>query len=532
MDTEAPVQESAIWLLCHFIAMFFACIAITKCAHLAFTTKTYYEDQLAFWLYALQIPFGLMYAMSILAVSARRWFGSAFKDTDIDCNGDSEMASMMESHPHITVIVPAYLPNEEDIIEDTISYILEKLEWPGELTLHVAYNTPVSLPEIEDRLDALCRNAALPWGRIVKVQKVSGSTSKAENLNAALKTIATQHVAIYDADHYPDPQSLMVLHQRLVNNKLDCVQGSVYIRNLDSSILGRLVDIEFMGNWFLNLPALRMVSQFAFFGGSNAIWNREVLMSIGFDADVQTEDIDLSFKALLESRRIEFCPEARSGELAPVSIGAFFRQRLRWAVGWEQVSLSNFKSVACGDLRIHRRCGLFYALYARYFHSLIAFLSNAICPLLVCTGHLPLTYGTDSFGRGAAQAKNVGLIVLLGVWSIYIAEISMQVVQRKCYTQFVVGVIFLIGLPIYSVFQLCLLLISIIKLITGRVDAWYVSPRKKGGTLRHNRGQFQRQASYQVVQSVSNRTHDSREYSPDRKARPVSPHRRYFEGPE
>ena len=49
-----------------------------------------------------------------------------------------------------------------------------------------------------------------PNGRRVRILKVENSTSKAENLNAALELVKTENVVIYDADHHPDPQSLLI----------------------------------------------------------------------------------------------------------------------------------------------------------------------------------------------------------------------------------------------------------------------------------------------------------------------------------
>ena len=43
--------------------------------------------------------------------------------------------------------------------------------------------------------------------------------------------------------------------------------------------------------------------------------------------------------------RIRFCPEARSGELPPATFVALYRQRLRWALGWDQVTIRHFRFI-------------------------------------------------------------------------------------------------------------------------------------------------------------------------------------------
>ena len=84
-------------------------------------------------------------------------------------------------------------------------------------------------------------------------------------------------------------------------------------------------------------PALRWLTGEAFFGGANALWRTHVLAANRFRRDVQTEDIELSRRLLHQGVRLELCPEAISAELPPASLRALYRQRLRWAVGWDQV---------------------------------------------------------------------------------------------------------------------------------------------------------------------------------------------------
>lgn len=89
--------------------------------------------------------------------------------------------------PAVSVVVACYLPNEQAIIESTIEHIMRRLEWPGPLTLYIVYNTPAPLPfeQILKRLDGRVYSS----GRRLRVRKVDGSTSKAENLNYIIPTI-------------------------------------------------------------------------------------------------------------------------------------------------------------------------------------------------------------------------------------------------------------------------------------------------------------------------------------------------------
>jgi len=217
----------------------------------------------------------------------------------------------------ITAIMPCYLPNEQDIMEDTAMHILEHVESPGPFKLHIVYNTPKPMPEVEAKLHALQGEY---FGRQLQISKCFGSTSKAENLNYAIPLVEDPYIVIYDADHNPDSDSLLHLYEKMERKDLDCVQGSTYIRNISESFLGRLVDAEFFIQHFLIFPAMKFATRTAFFGGSNALWKTHVIVEKTFNDKLQCEDVDFAMRMLLDDKKIEFCPEARSGELVPGSL--------------------------------------------------------------------------------------------------------------------------------------------------------------------------------------------------------------------
>merc|ERR1712093_390284 len=258
-----------------------------------------------------------------------------------------KLARARDMHKHATVeaVLPCFLPNEADIIEDTVWHILNNIESPGEFKLWLVYNTPKDMPDIEARLKAMSERVDLPHGRKLAVVRAESSKSKAENINLILPQLTAKYSVIYDADHHPDPESLLLMLEKIERKRLDCVQGSTYIRNLNAGILARVIDADFFLTHFLYFPCMRLLTRSAVFCGSNGLWKTDVLQTTTFDKDMQTEDIDVSFRMLLKQHSIDFCPEARSGELAPASCQSLFKQRQRWAIGWDQVSLFHFWDV-------------------------------------------------------------------------------------------------------------------------------------------------------------------------------------------
>ena len=157
----------------------------------------------------------------------------------------------------LTVLLPCYLPNEQHILMETIEHIIHKLQYSFAFTLVVCYNTPEPIP-FEAEL-AKIDGKVYPNGRTLKVLKVEGSTSKAENLNEALENVTTENVVIYDADHQPDPESLLVACAHMAARGVACVQGSTYLR-VTPNALAYYINAEFFVTHFVFFPAMQFLT--------------------------------------------------------------------------------------------------------------------------------------------------------------------------------------------------------------------------------------------------------------------------------
>lgn len=69
---------------------------------------------------------------------------------------------------------------------------------------------------------------------------------------------------------------------------------------------------------------------------------------------------------VLERSKIRFCPEARSGELSPASLRAFWKQRQRWAIGWDQVSFRYMVAITRSSLSCREKAGLYFVFPGRW----------------------------------------------------------------------------------------------------------------------------------------------------------------------
>jgi cellulose synthase/poly-beta-1,6-N-acetylglucosamine synthase-like glycosyltransferase/CheY-like chemotaxis protein/GGDEF domain-containing protein len=236
-----------------------------------------------------------------------------------------------EKYGPVSAIIAAYLPNEAPTIESTIAAFL-RIDYPATTQIILAYNTPFDMP-IEDRL----REIAARDPRF-SVLRVEGSTSKAQNVNAALSVVTSPVTAIYDADHQPDPDSFRRAW-RWIASGADVVQGHCYIRNGAASWVARMVAVEFELIYGVSHPGRARIHGYGIFGGTNGFWRTDLLREIRMRGSMLTEDIDSSVRAVAAGHRIVSDPYLVSRELAPTTLGGLTNQRLRWAQGWYQVAL-------------------------------------------------------------------------------------------------------------------------------------------------------------------------------------------------
>jgi cellulose synthase/poly-beta-1,6-N-acetylglucosamine synthase-like glycosyltransferase len=290
-------------------------------------------------------------------------------------NGHRQEASIEDP---VAVVVPCYLPNEARIIEQTLLHILNETTHVANLDVYIVYNTPYDVPDFEQILHGLASRTMDPlsvWsksGRRLFVHRLNESKSKADNLNYVIKRIQQQvpvakYTAIYDADHHPDPESLSIAIRHLEDSNVDCVQGSTYIRE-GFFIFKLLINADFFFSYFVMLPTLEVIAGMGFFGGANGVWRQSSLRQLEFDAGALTEDIDCFCRAVIYNKfRFAFFPESRSGELAPATLSALWKQRSRWAMGWDEVTMRHSSAFWYAPVNLRQKIGLFYIFICRYF---------------------------------------------------------------------------------------------------------------------------------------------------------------------
>jgi len=241
----------------------------------------------------------------------------------------------------LDLLIVAYLPNEKDIIMDRINYALENVVYPqNKIRINIVYNTPRAIEPLETEMQNLAKKHSH-----LRIHKVEGSTSKADNLNYffTLDTGADL-IAIFDCDHYAHPYGPRWAVERfLTDSNIKIVQGRCVIFNTSACFLAAMIGVEFDKFYAVSHPGRAATWDFGLFTGSNGYWRASLLKDLKMDGDMLTEDIDSALRALSINSKIVHDLNVVSYELAPTTLLSFWNQRLRWAQGWAQASMKHFK---------------------------------------------------------------------------------------------------------------------------------------------------------------------------------------------
>ena len=211
------------------------------------------------------------------------------------------------------------------------------------------------------------------------------------------------------------------------------------------------------------------------FGGSNALWRTDALRSYQFRADMQTEDIDLTTRALLSGKvSIRFEPRCRSGELPPASFRALYRQRLRWALGWDQVTLQHLSSIGTAELGCMQKCGLYYILPLRWGVLLSATLNALLTPIIA------YWYFHTTGGQMGTPIETCILLSLLA-FVVCCLVVGIQAVTYEPPRRWPAVLIFQISGVLYIGWQILLVVVSLTKICAGADGGWVVTKRERTG---------------------------------------------------
>lgn len=235
----------------------------------------------------------------------------------------------LDQYPPVTILIPAH--NEAVVIERTVETMLG-LRYPKDKLTIMVINDASSdnTGSILDRL-----HEANPRVQVYHRHAPEGGRGKAAALNAAALRIPDDYIAIYDADNCPEPDSLIHLMTRFIENpSLAAAVGKFRCGNMSRNFLTRCVNIEGLCFQGIVQAGRHYLLQIAFLTGTNYVISKNALLAVGgWDEEALAEDSELSTRLYMENLRVDYVPHSQAWEQEPETMKVWMKQRTRWARG-------------------------------------------------------------------------------------------------------------------------------------------------------------------------------------------------------
>jgi cellulose synthase/poly-beta-1,6-N-acetylglucosamine synthase-like glycosyltransferase len=361
----------------------------------------------------------------------------------------------------ISIIIVAYLPNEKDLIIETLNHFLFNLRYPSDYEIILAYNSPTVL-EIERDIQLMSQEYPQ-----LKLLRVEGSTSKAENQNQGINVASGEMIALFDADHRPINEDCFARAWHWIANGYDVVQGRCAIRNYKDTLITSLVAIEFEIIYGLCHEARSIFTNTAIFGGSNAYWRTDTLKRVKFNKKMLTEDIDATLRLITSGYKLVHDRTIVATEEAPSTVKSLWRQRKRWSQGWLECTLGyQGEVIQSKHLNLWQKIHWFYVLGYRELFLPISLQTLGLIFLQWMTGEEVLSEQAHFFlDFTLVYTLIAGWVTLFGAMAI----------KSQRYDFKVFLIYFIANIP-YTILKIVISLVAWYDHIAGETS-WVVTPR-------------------------------------------------------
>ncbi len=295
---------------------------------------------------------------------------------------DQRVPDLPDELPRVTVQLPLF--NELYVAERLID-AAAALDWPRDrLQVQV-------LDDSTDETRDVCAARVAHWRArgidIDHVHRSDRSGFKAGALANGLARATGELVLVLDADFLP-PADLL---RRAVGHFAAPEVGMVQVRwehlNRDYSTLTRVQAMLLDGHFVVEQAVRANTGRFFNFNGTAGIWRREAIESAGgWHCDTLTEDLDLSYRALLEGWRFRYVLGQTAPAELPVDMNAFKAQQFRWAKGSVQVARKLLGRVLRANVPRHVKVEAVFHLTQNVPYLLTLLLALLVVPATLASG--------------------------------------------------------------------------------------------------------------------------------------------------
>lgn len=282
--------------------------------------------------------------------------------------------------PFVSIFIPAH--NEEYTIESTIRSVCGmEYNLNDEINYELIVVNDGSTDSTGEILAGL--KGDFPQLKIVTRHPPKSGKGKGFVLNDALTLSRGEIIGVFDADTQVKPDFLKTVVHYLNKDGVEGVQSRVKMFNKNENFLARMQHVEFasFGN---TLIAKDNLGHCGFLGGNGQFVKKQAIIDCGrWDGFAVTEDLNLAIKIILNGGLIRYCGETAVYQEAVTNWKAFFRQRVRWAIGNFETLFVYMPQILRSKISITKKYNViehisFYSFNLLIFFGFLVTIVNAI----------------------------------------------------------------------------------------------------------------------------------------------------------
>jgi biofilm PGA synthesis N-glycosyltransferase PgaC len=308
--------------------------------------------------------------------------------------------------PGVTILIPAY--NEGPVIATSVRAALAS-----------------SYPELEvlvlddgskDDTAQVAREVTADDPRC-EVVRDEVNRGKAERLNIGFARARHDLIVVTDADAHLHPLAVRRLVERISRSPMvAAVAGGPFVTNR-AYLISALQVLEAAAVIGLIRRTHSLTGRVGVVAGVCGLFRRDAVLGVGgYDDVMATEDIDLTWRLLLDGWHTAYAPDALVGMEVPTTVTALWSQRKRWARGQGEV-LHKYLTTTL-RWRHHQMWLLTSESVLSLLWCIALVVSLVVAALNVMFGH---DLGTFAFGLAWGVAISVVATVqlLIAMWLRY-----------------------------------------------------------------------------------------------------------------
>ena len=328
-------------------------------------------------------------------------YGDEPSSTDSSSVVEPAVVDSLASWPNVDVVVAA---RDEEAVVARLMERLGALRYPaGQLTTWIVDDG--SEDKTPDLLDEL--KPQYPNLNVIRRQRNAGG-GKSGALNAALAQSSGEWILVLDADGQISDDQLERLIPIAVMGDWSGVQMRKAVTNADTNLLTRVQAMEMAFDALIQQGRL-LGGGVSELRGNGQLLRRDVLEACGgFNEDTVTDDLDLSFRFLLQGARTTLLWNPPVREEAVESISALWKQRQRWAEGGLQRFFDYWPGLLSNRLTVGQRRDLACFFLLQYALPVLSF-ADLVTSVITRTSpaYWPLSPSSLSASLSAATSHGV-----------------------------------------------------------------------------------------------------------------------------